>query len=1488
MQPVADDKRPEFDTIAAPFSGADALKRWESDWETVGREMERDRRQRMELIEARTRALAGEQSRLKGTYDRLRRESDAEFVKRRESLQASLGAALTRLAAILDEPFSPFKPQKFGPVMRDIVQNLVPNQIADVSSPSGARASALQQLYNHFDMNYQEWRRALTSPRSQASSVGGGGGGGGDTLPYYERQGGVDLNPANWFRKARSWWRRGKKTKTQPQPNMQPQPQQNMQPQPQQDMQPQPQQDMQPQQLTFVMQKHDHKPPSTKKKSRSPRRASRRSLIDDASDEEKAEVAQTAVEIRREFEEDLASRLGKLATRFLADLRSLTDDMLREARQKSDARLERKRTEVERGTGIPSIQRSIKMLRDEQELRDIYFGEIRGKSRRQLADLQNKLTAAQSALAQQRRLIDATRVVSASDSVIKRSYPTPGSVKFADELARLYPSYRMEPTDLLTQGNQCRKPDNQVPSPPKPYQQMMQQILTTDSPYSGFLAYHGVGSGKTRLSWGIIEQWFLDRIAETRGGDPGAAILVLLPKETIIASWRADSKWVTRFRVSTHSETANTVVLRLDLIQTTTTSSSSLSSSGAKPAYVVLHRMTLVLPDSVISLMRRTTSEPMIENAEYVLKTYDYETYEAYKSLTVGDRRALKAQQSIQEDEVLSRSKLMVPRKTLIVVDEAHNLIDSSEIARNATAANTVLAFVNLIIQAVRPSGIAAESACKLLELTGTPLLDTNRLSGMFKLLNVLQPDASKRWFEGSWRRTLTSDTPPELKEAFLRADEAETRYLETQAFDVAGSGTWRPGQKERLQESYAGLVSYVTLANDPTVYPQVSLNCETNPTCTFQWDDAASSIRDVTADELANVVGLPPPKRGRNLLVPMSKEQWDGMQKAMNDDLSRWSETRRLDASTEQQSPEGLNYGARQNKSSMMVGWGLKTYTKRGRPEWAPKLRAALFLLRKYATDKHFMFTASQNEHIAHRMRDFFSEVGGYEVVDIAAAAKIVRQYGTGVKDIGEVTSAAKLIARRFYNDAANKRRILMFIGSSSALKDLPESMLSRVREVMIELFNDDRNNSGAFFQSFLGDRSTKEGISLFHVMHAHMLDVPTGTTMLSQAEARVLRFCSHSKFPTDRWQVTLWRYIAIPPPPNNAKPVGVPRRRRRAGDVGNVAPPLRDSLTAGGMPASAERLLKGIASLVTETRVGGAAAAMTNEEYQYLYMEGRKPFSDLVLEAIREIAVDCPLFRDYNQNVAAPERCYGDSASLSTKSAAKQAVRRDSFCMARNHILARDEAATSLTEMDETKTIAAQYPIEEFDDLCARVQSQPTHLPPATYRDLLVQEALQQQPLPPTRGETQVLEQSFGLPPDTIFVNEVLRQLARAQPMFAIADDVQLWRLASGILAEHRPALVAWLAHRLARRADDDRAKFRVAVDQLTTLMQRERETAAARLQLNQLLSQTPPSFSDVERQVIAFETVEQQQKRQALSVFGRSAAAAYFRPALTPIAF
>jgi hypothetical protein len=1097
-------------------------------------------------------------------------------------------------------------------------------------------------------------------------------------------------------------------------------------------------------------------PPAQKRRLISRARSKLRGLI-----RRRERAPKEMLSVDRQYQSGLEGRLWEVAMQIVSYLRLLMEQMLMDAKVKVDQQTVAKRALLEQKSGIAQLQTSLTVSRLALERHNLVLHKERLQAFERKDELLQELKTATDRVEAQEQLIERTELqqkaaaapsAAAAATVRRRRYPAPGSNTFAEQLRKLYPDLYMGPTSV-EQGSGCGDlAPGQIP-PIKPYQKLFPRLLTPDAPYRGFLAYRGVGSGKTRDGWETIANWFGDNISKS--GEAGAAVLVLLPSDKLIGTWLREARSYVnpaQFSVREYSRSQNTAVVELN----------AAAGGPIGPAYVILHKITVLLDDTAFRLIKTTSGGEFETVTGYHLATYDYTSHPAYRSLTADERLMLQRSLEEQKRAVLRLDKIAVPSKGLTIIEEAHNAPNPAEIAVSVDRSTTTLAWCNLLKQA---------KDVRLLELTATPLLDDNKMTDLFKLLNLIQPDPNRQIFEGTWRRALASVEPAEVKAASLKADALESAYLQSLLFD-AQTGQWLPGMKQTLQSNYAGLVSYVTLSADPTVYPQLSNECQRlgNSSCTAKYNPQRNSFDDVQEG--------PKPTTGQNVLVPMNAHQYKEMRKAMQTDLSNWSERRRLDADPAKPSFADLNFGGptRTHKSSLFASWGMKTYRKGGIVEWPNKLKALLLLMKdKHPKDKFFVYTSSLDQVFAKNVSQYFRDVAKYEVIDIPKLARFINAHPT-------LRTGAQL-AENWISDAASAKRILLFIGSASAVAEYAPAVIGKVRDMMLELFNHSENLNGEYFQAFFGDRTSKEGLSLFHVMHVVFIEPAANPTMQAQAEARVLRMCALRKFPMQRWnQIQLWRFISIPP-------------------------------TSGGGARS---------------KKNSKTTRETNEQLHYRYMVSRRPASQLILQALKEDAIDCYLFKDYNQDpeVTACSGGPGPGFGFGLGFGA-----RDRYCYAANYLLLQDETSPTLTEFSlTTVNAAALRPSSSFERSCQLANAPVISLGAPSHRDwLLYQSLLTNPPFRPSPGGILAVQAIFGA-------------LADPDRSINLRRDMSLWHLVAQLPASHRASLGSFLRDRLDRIPAEDRSKIEGLAEQILNWMKLDGQRTQVLRTLAEFLLERP----------------------------------------------
>lgn len=1222
------------------------------------------------------------------------------------------------------------------------------------------------------------------------------------------------------------------------------------------------------------------------------------------------------------------SELNRDVAEYAQTLIGLKDEIVRSIRSNTDRQLAARREQA-LARLLPTLTTARNALVGAEaavDIRRLQLHQTKLAANDQLQALETAVRRSQAQVHEDRKLVDQTvkslrtqLAPSSASELAKRSYP-PQDLSFSRRLGALYPELRMPAADP-TAGSRCAPPPpvdvgiqraqsgsrggskaGKPVAPPAPYQRLFPLLLGPDSPYRGFLSYKGVGSGKTREGWIMIDGWLSDLAA--KGGLAAASaapVIVLLPTSRLMGTWLSEAKlWLPRGKYEMPEPTRNdsSVVQKLILHQ-----------EGRSPITftVILQRM-VVQPSEAAYHAIAAHGNPIPAGGAYMLAAPGYDSHEAYRDLTADEKRILNELLAETKEAIEAKRNVVLPAgRALVIVDEADNLVNPAEAAKASTQSQTALAWSNAIKKA---------PDVKLLFLTATPLLDDSKLTDLFKLLNLLVSPAPRELaFEGTWRPSLPSRDTEARRNAVARADELESEFLVNQLFNTRAAspeaspdvgGEWKPGKKEAIQQAYAGLVSYVTLSNDPTVYPALSRECQNDPSqsCTLLWEPGSPGrLIDVSVDQLTTEFRLSKPSSGTNVLVRLSPYMDRKVGQAIEDDLKSWARHKRQEAPPGvAHTAEWLNYGMpdKQSKASVMHSFGMKAYAEDRHGAAPDKANVLLHLLGAYPTDKFFVFTSTYSSKFAKDLTKWL-QAGALDVWGVKRLAEFVQKHrGSGDDASG--------LAERFIAEQGRKPRALLFIGSSTmTLEHVSESeallLIGRVRDLMLALYNHPTNTDGSLVRTFIGDRDTKVGLSLLATMHVVFLEPSANATMQTQAEARILRFCSEAAFPHERWrQVRLWRLISLPAIPG---PPRAPRRRLRVGGGRQSCPPhplalhrlaLPSALPSGWRPTMvtghARQWNESMRRPIWSPRVGGwlpgsvhnassrmamaatphggprfgisahvggmtrpsgrwlhsgpfvggmrlvrsggvgaglsGAGGRTNEEWQYLYLEGRRPYSSLILQALKEAAIDCSLFRDYNGDPSVPA-CYGEAAPQGSAidgfgqqgvGLGPQRSPYDAYCSASQYMLLQESDRADISELGPrgTVSLSTRRGPEEFESGC-RAADAPVARISGGYRAALAAAALTRAPLPDPESV-----RAFYRVPDGQLLAFVVLQLASAPSALITGDggatiqaaldhDRKMWDLARTLPIEQR----AKLAQMFARVTQQLQGKPRTAAEGL-----------------------------------------------------------------------
>jgi hypothetical protein len=924
----------------------------------------------------------------------------------------------------------------------------------------------------------------------------------------------------------------------------------------------------------------------------------------------------------------------------------LAGEMKRANEKKTSEVIRSEQKRLEEASPLPQLLRIQAKLRSENEKHQLFLRKGYSKAKRELLDSIERFHRQEKNLIELRNRINEKRFPKLTKKLTKRwDLPDSTDPRFSNEVTRTFANLYMQPK-TKDQGSGCSN-NSDVMEDPKPYQELLSSLLEPDLPYLGFLAAFGTGSGKTRLGALSIQKHFLKSIETDPAKQEFEPYLILLPKTDLFPQWTRElKKWIRAdgLRVEDDSKSSssatNTVFLKL------------IKSSSS--AWIILHKMTVVLPTLALSRMQKF--EP-IRCTTYNLNESNPYQHEAYQNLTPATRVLLQTKFEKQKQAVLEKSKsVQLLAKGLVLIDEFHNLINPQEIARDAVATVTVLAWINAL----------KCSRSKRSGFTATPLLDEDSIPDLFRAMNLFLE--SKTGFEGVWRQAPLA-VEEDYKSALVEANRLEREYMLQQLFDK--SGVWKPEAKQTLVQTYGPVISFLTLENDPTVYPSFTKLCGpinneyAEETCTFLWVNQTKTMKTVSSDELESY-GLTKPKEGTHILIPMLRKQFEHLEEVMEKDLKRFSVTKRPDADSSTPSYDRINYGADTKlvQSSVLSARGMKMYADDNLI--TPKLEALLHLMKQesYAKDKFFAYTSEQDQNFFKHTVHFFAKHSAYKIIDPLE----VNTFLNTAKDKSPEAFLSSLDPTKQY--------VILYVLSTSIKQKLNNDtkVINRIKGFLEDIWNHKQNHYARPIKLFLGDRSTKEGINLLHTKHAVLMDVPANTTMDKQAKSRVLRYCALRDFPFEEWgTVRLWKFINLP----SLEPKVTRRRRQKEG--GNFK---------------------------------------TNEEYQTVYLSAHVSPGSEILMTLQKACFTCCLFADYNGWFPSSE-CSSCTSLISGTKTAKSA----GFVFGSNFILVRSGyEGEGLVKITESEVVGTSIPSNDLEFYASDLRAQVIYFQPFAHQLLLV----------------------------------------------------------------------------------------------------------------------------------------------------------------------
>jgi hypothetical protein len=276
------------------------------------------------------------------------------------------------------------------------------------------------------------------------------------------------------------------------------------------------------------------------------------------------------------------------------------------------------------------------------------------------------------------------------------AFVLPNRKAFADFIARIYLKYRKDPAPDDEGVDLCLQQTGKTTRELLPYQKLVRDYLSIETPYRGLLVYHGLGSGKTCSAIGVAES-----LLSTK------KVWVMLP-----ASLQDNFKQ--EIRKCGDAIYVQNNFWEVRIIRSEADKAPALAM-GMSADFLSKGRYFVTVPgkDSNYSSLPRDSQQGINEQIDDLIKSrYNFINYNGLTGESV--RRI------VPDDDPLKSNPF---DNSVVIIDEAHNLISRT--------------INNSVIGKRLYDAIYYAKDCKVVALSGTPLI--NRPNEIAFLLNLLR-----------------------------------------------------------------------------------------------------------------------------------------------------------------------------------------------------------------------------------------------------------------------------------------------------------------------------------------------------------------------------------------------------------------------------------------------------------------------------------------------------------------------------------------------------------------------------------------------------------------------------------------------------------------------------------------------------------------------------------------------------------------------------
>ena len=712
------------------------------------------------------------------------------------------------------------------------------------------------------------------------------------------------------------------------------------------------------------------------------------------------------------------------------------------------------------------------------------------------------------------------------------AFVLPNRKAFADHVARIFLKYRKVDKDPLdeadTEADLCARQGDMSKGTGKlfPYQSLVRDYLTIETPYRGLLLYHGLGSGKTCSAIAVAEALLSQK-----------KIIIMLPaslqdnfrgeiRKCGDPIFRRENSWQERIiRGDADRDDARALGIS-ETFLARTAGRFFVTQPGQPSNFATLSADVQKLIDSQIgdSIDQRFT-------------------FINYNGLTSDAVNKLLAEGNPFENAI-------------VIIDESHNLI--SRVANESKIATPVY------------TAIMKSPTTKVVALSGTPVINSpreiallmNLLRGTIeritiplkaaswdevKMTNMFRgiPEVDSIEFNAVKKAVMITRNPPSFRSVYNeKGDRISVQYVKDMEF-VKDPIAWVQKLQGRVETELPGVelqIERVT-TEDLECLPSSAeefdalfrdgLNIK-NPllfmrriqglVSYFKGTDERMLPKRVEDDKMLEKVLMSGEQLGAYLQTRFEEIQRDSKKRGLNDDGSTYRVGTRLicdfavpselrDATEVVASNENVVPDKKEILEKLRAQSG-KYLTEEALAKWSPKMLKMLRNLKDSTGDsRKSQFVYSQYRSL--EGLGVFSailEAHGFQ------RYRIINEGGQWKEDPGmeDKPSYAFYTGEETYDEREMTRQIFNGNYTDTFPQSLKDSIAARNKKLLCVL---------------LASRSGAEGITLANVRHVHIMEPHWNPAVTEQVIGRAIRICSHATLPIAERTVRVSRYLSIIP---------------------------------------------------------------------------------------------------------------------------------------------------------------------------------------------------------------------------------------------------------------------------------------------------------------------------------------------------------------------